>query len=458
MKIYSIPQPGDVNEDVRIFQAALNAQKVVKPKLVEDDNFGPKTRTAASQFQKSIGLEGTGIPGPKTIEALGLILDKAGQPVETPQVPFRLSWDNKAERLPWTGYIFSRLYEMYDSHIVKIKDMERFRIDWVALTKDQRIYVMAEIIVQMAKHESGWNPDSASVDVGNKDKKDTWSIGLLQLSVADQSWVKPRDKTRYTYEELIKPIPNLDLAFSILKRQIEKDGRLVLPNKSPLRYWAVMLDGNKYSKVDSIISVIKKIKIPEAVNEKLPSKDKKIDREVIARKIVAIIQADIDANLRETHGKNRSPRIDSFNKRAHAYPGDPYCASGGWCAIDDACKELGLKNPVAPTASSQAFRKTSFVPAKYIRPEGSKGKIGDVGVLQQVSDPGKGHYVTLREDQVSQPLFKTVEYNTDGSGSRDGDGAYAMTRSTVDRSAENSGKIFVCFTDIPQWIADHNKL
>lgn len=184
-----------------------------------------------------------------------------------------------------------------------------------------------------------------------------------------------------------------------------------------------------------------------------------ITRDVIASEICNVIWIDINSKLREIPGKkNRSPRIDSFNRRALSYMGAPYCASGGWCAIDDACSKLGLVNPVPPTASSQAFRKASFVPAKYIRADGELGKKGDVAVLQSVGNPGQGHYTTLGADQKEQHLtFPTLEYNTDGSGSRDGDGAYAMTRSIVDRSKANSGKIFVCFTDIPQWILDHNQ-
>jgi len=179
-------------------------------------------------------------------------------------------------------------------------------------------------------------------------------------------------------------------------------------------------------------------------------------RALIATTIIEIIQLDVKAKLRETNGYNRSPRIDSFNKRSGAALGSSYCASGGWCAIDDACKKLGLRNPVHPTASSQAFRKSSFVPAKYIRPEGALGRIGDVGVLQVFGDKDHGHYTTLRANQAVHPSFATVEYNTDGSGSRDGDGCYAMIRSTKDGSSVNSGKLFICFTDIPQWILDAN--
>lgn len=186
-----------------------------------------------------------------------------------------------------------------------------------------------------------------------------------------------------------------------------------------------------------------------------------VSREQVANKIIELIQADIDAPLRETDGKNRSPRIDLFNSRVGAALGSPYCAAGGWCAVDDACKALGLKNPIKPTAWSQALSKTNFTPLKYLKPAGiaSLGARGDVGIFQCPSDPDHGHYVTVSEDQTKNgyPLFKTLEYNTDAhTGSRDGDGAYAMTRSCISRTKENSGKIFVCFVDVPLWLVEHN--
>jgi len=178
-----------------------------------------------------------------------------------------------------------------------------------------------------------------------------------------------------------------------------------------------------------------------------------LTRQIIADKIVELIQKDVDNKLRESGGKNRGDRIDQFNTRVKAPLGSPYCASGGWCAIDDACSELGLKNPVPPTAWSQAFRIHTFVPRRYIKPIEALGKKGDVGIFKVDGDDSRGHYVTVAEDQICHPYFKTLEYNTDGSGSRDGDGCYSMTRSTI---GESANKFFMSFTDIPQWILDYN--
>jgi len=178
-----------------------------------------------------------------------------------------------------------------------------------------------------------------------------------------------------------------------------------------------------------------------------------MDRNTIADLIIKLIQRDIDDKIRENNGKNRSLRIDGFNARVGAPMGSPYCASAAWSAIDDACRALGLKNPAQPTASSQSFRRTVFVPQKYMRYGKELAKKGDVGVFQVIGDSVRGHLVTVLEDQTEFSTFKTLEYNTDGSGSRDGDGAYQMSRKT---EGQTGNKLFICFTDIPQWIADAN--
>ena len=105
-----------------------------------------------------------------------------------------------------------------------------------------------------------------------------------------------------------------------------------------------------------------------------------ITRGKIAEAMISIVNTDVKNKLRESGGKNRGPRIDEFNRRAKSYMGAPYCATALWCAIEDACKILGLNNPVPPTASSQNFRRSSFVPPRYMRDNGELGKIGDFAV------------------------------------------------------------------------------
>lgn len=182
-----------------------------------------------------------------------------------------------------------------------------------------------------------------------------------------------------------------------------------------------------------------------------PTTTGKIDRNYLVDRFLANIKRLIDKPIRETNGKNRSPDIDSWNKRTFVPMGSPYCASSIWCEWEDACKELGLKFPMKATASSQAF--ATQPPAKYVRKAGEAGKRGDAGVLQNIADPGYGHMTVLREDQITgSEYFQTYEFNTDGEGSRDGDGGYPKTRSIKG----DSQKRFRCFVDIPQWILDTN--
>ena len=49
--------------------------------------------------------------------------------------------------------------------------------------------------------------------------------------------------------------------------------------------------------------------------------------------------------------------------------------------------------------------------------------------------------------------FRTIEFNTDGTGSRDGDGVWKKTRS-VDGSHSMR---FLGFVDVCAWVAESNK-
>jgi Transglycosylase SLT domain len=162
----------------------------------------------------------------------------------------KLSWEKDASRIEWSNYLFSKLSSDYKEAFLKATDGKRLCQKYDTLSLDQKIDVWAEMISSMAYYESSWNEKSASVDVGKQSQKNTWSIGLLQISVIDQQW--SGGNLKYSYNELLTAKPNLHLAMQIMARQIEKTGLFILPNSSKYRYWAVFLDGNKYSKVGQI--------------------------------------------------------------------------------------------------------------------------------------------------------------------------------------------------------------
>ncbi len=260
--ISHIPVYGEESDAVKIYQAALVSAGEDPGPI--DGKFWTLTRAATSRLQKKNGLEGSGYPGELTMQILGLeVLGSApvvGEPVTGNFAP--LSWEKSdPKRKVWSDYLIQRIDAAYESHVLKVQDWHRFRSDWNDLTRAQRVNVMAEVISATAKYESGWNPKSASVDVGTKEKRDTWSVGLMQVSVVDQDWAKPSGKDRYSYDELLTPIPNLDLTLAILFRQISRTGLLILPNSSKYRYWAVLLSGGRYEKIDEITGAVRSFKV-----------------------------------------------------------------------------------------------------------------------------------------------------------------------------------------------------
>jgi hypothetical protein len=150
---------------------------------------------------------------------------------------------------------------------------------------------------------------------------------------------------------------------------------------------------------------------------------------------------------RESHGPNRSPSIDAMCKRGGVALGSPYCLLGATCVLDDACKELGLKNPVKVHAGTQNW--WGNVPMKYRR---GSAKEGFIGIYQKRKDQSKGHAVVVVSDEDIDHEYKTIEFNTNGEGSRNGDGVYARARK-VGGDANLSVRGFV---DVVQWICEAN--
>lgn len=174
----------------------------------------------------------------------------------TERIPF--SWENTTEahpeRKPWSDKwveLLKRDQLIYET----ASDLTRVCPKYKSLTKTQKLKALGEFWVAIAYYESGFNPKSQSVDVGTADNKDSWSVGLYQLSVRDAANKKGPN---YSFSELNTAIPNIDLANTIMTTQIKNCGKMILPNSSKCRYWAVLLDGNKYSKVEAILSRVKK--------------------------------------------------------------------------------------------------------------------------------------------------------------------------------------------------------
>jgi lysozyme len=157
-----------------------------------------------------------------------------------------------------------------------------------------------------------------------------------------------------------------------------------------------------------------------------------------------------DLGQRETNGKNRSPMIDAINERLGVAKGSPYCIGGLLVrGVEVLCKKHGLKNPVTMTAGTQNFYNKA--PAKYKHAKGVHAKKGDIGILVNKDDAGHGHAFGFREEQVTADQ-RTIEYNTNGAGSRDGDGVFELERTDLGTLT----KTYRGSVDVIQWIMDAN--
>jgi hypothetical protein len=170
-----------------------------------------------------------------------------------------LSWEkNHPERAAWTKALFGELDAHYDSFI-KAQDSLFFYPGFQKLTREQKIHVWAEMIVWTTYFECAWNPSDASVDVGVQGDKDTYSVGLLQLSVVDQP--NYGLKFGYSFSDLQDPIKNLHLGIGIMSKQIDKHGKILIPTGEKGVYWSTLHPGGAHDRSSSIAAHTKALSL-----------------------------------------------------------------------------------------------------------------------------------------------------------------------------------------------------
>ncbi len=138
-------------------------------------------------------------------------------------------------------------------------DIKKIRPDWFEISDDNRITVLVEFFKALSFYESGFNPKSQSVDVGQKNDPDTWSIGLLQLSVIDQKNLNIH--LGFNFDDLLIPDNNFTLGIAIMCNQIAKRGKIIIPKEekgNPGVYWATLNPGNVNDKSKDIIGACQK--------------------------------------------------------------------------------------------------------------------------------------------------------------------------------------------------------
>ena len=175
---------------------------------------------------------------------------RRGERVQTPGSNYAKAYNQEWDKIIEEKIVYHNLLSLVETHCV---DIHKLQDNFTNLSFNTRVLVLREFFKAMMYFESAYNPESACVDVGNKKNKDTWSVGLFQVSVCDQENYKL--PTSYTYQDLLDPENNIDLAFRIFARQLLRTKKIFIPKGEAGVYWAVIHPGGKYDKTQSIINL-----------------------------------------------------------------------------------------------------------------------------------------------------------------------------------------------------------
>jgi hypothetical protein len=188
--------------------------------------------------------------------------------------PQRLSWENTdaphPERRPSSEHLW-KLVAADLATYARATDITTFCPKFFSISTDLEIKSIAELIVAVTYHESGYKPTSWMTETtmgtdpvtGNQVK----SEGLLQLSYQDMKnfgylagcgidWSKDRGLAQDDPKKTIfDPLINLTCGMRIMKDQINRKGAFTLSSGV---YWAVLNIGGKYTQIPDIIKRVKK--------------------------------------------------------------------------------------------------------------------------------------------------------------------------------------------------------
>lgn len=177
-----------------------------------------------------------------------------------PVIAAKLSWEkDKPSRAAWTIWTFDQI-ALHFEKLDKAQDANLLCEDYAKMPKEKKIILWGELISQMAKYESGWDPTSyykeTTMGIDPVTGEQVASQGALQLSYQD---VKnyPKLKCRIDFSKdkgkalkdpsrtILDPFINLECGIGILATQIERKGKIIL---SSGLYWSVLREGSDKSK------------------------------------------------------------------------------------------------------------------------------------------------------------------------------------------------------------------
>lgn len=197
----------------------------------------------------------TSVPSKEIVEMKPQI-----SPIITPQVPqlIKLSWESPKfmDRVNWSKELLNSINDNFSS-LDKARDIKRFCPTYSKLDKQHKMQAWAELFVSLSEFESSWNPSDSEVDVGEVGNKNSYSVGLFQISQTDIKNYNIKN-LNYTYEDLLRPEPNIKLALALMAHQIDKHGLIIVEDRNFV-YWITLFESwtNWNDKTDQIISHVK---------------------------------------------------------------------------------------------------------------------------------------------------------------------------------------------------------
>lgn len=112
-------------------------------------------------------------------------------------------------------------------------------------------------------------------------------------------------------------------------------------------------------------------------------------------------------------GSNAGPEVKQYLKSVGLGVGNPWCMAFVYWCVDQACKEMGLKNPLVKTGSVMfQYNNTTL---RKLPKTSSAIKPGDIGIMSFKG--GKGHTFFIKHPGAT---LWTVEGNTNDEGGREG--------------------------------------
>lgn len=132
---------------------------------------------------------------------------------------------------------------------------------------------------------------------------------------------------------------------------------------------------------------------------------------------IAIANAFRDVGVREVGGNNRGSRVEQYQRNAGGMPGDAWCYAALYTWFLDASRALLLPCPLPKTMGvHKAFRKLTIADGVRVMAAPTRGCIAF-----HDSGKGLGHVGLVVDTRIPEGSCVTLEGNTDGKGSREGD-------------------------------------